>query len=161
MPRGRRMRVSVVLVGLLALLGTGKVAFAEVYKGTISAQELEQKVEQERSERVVLLNFWATWCAPCRRELPELAELRREFAAEDVLILSVSLDYNSKAVSRFVEQFGLNFPVYRDDGEVGQRFEVAAVPKMMLYDERGLFMEHAGYIPPDMIRRVLRKALAD
>lgn len=161
MLRGRRMRVSMVLIGLLALLGTGKAAFAETYKGTISADELEQKVEQESSERVVLLNFWATWCAPCRRELPELADLRREFASEDVLILSVSLDYNSKAVTRFVEKFGLNFPVYRDDGEVAQRFEVAAVPKMMLYDERGMFMEHAGYVPPKRIRQVVRKALGD
>ena len=158
----RRLRVlslSICLVGIVLLVGTVSTASTGQYKGAISADKLEQMIDEERSDKVVLLNFWATWCSPCRREMPELAQLRRDFSPEELVILSVSLDYNSKVIPHFVDQFGLNFPVYRDGGGVAQQFEVAAVPKVMLFTQNGLVMEHAGYVPPAMLRRVVEQAL--
>jgi len=80
--------------------------------------------------KVVLLHFWATFCAPCRHELPALERLWRRFQPSGLIILAVSADRgNRDYVSRFVREQGLSFPIVLDpDGEVRTTYEVFALP---------------------------------
>lgn len=72
------------------------------------------KLSQFRS-KVVLVNFWATWCAPCIRELPSLDRLAAMTRADDIVVLAISIDRNSAAVAPFIEAHGLaRLPVYLD-----------------------------------------------
>jgi len=66
--------------------------------------------------RVVLVNFWATWCAPCVQEMPSLERLHRTLGPEGLAVVGVNVDQDEKAVTDFVAQYGVSFPVLRDEG---------------------------------------------
>jgi len=89
--------------------------------------------------RVVLLNFWATWCAPCREELPALETLHRALAAEDFAVVAVSLDGSPpEIVADFVARTGVSFPVLHDrERELADRLGVRGYPTSLLLDREG------------------------
>jgi thiol-disulfide isomerase/thioredoxin len=91
------------------------------------------------SGQVVLLHFWATWCRPCRRELPTLAGLHETLAGEDVTVLGVNVDRNPDAdVTGFAERHAPGLPVLRDvDGEIARRYRVKVYPTTYVVDRRG------------------------
>jgi peroxiredoxin len=99
----------------------------------------------EQRGRVVLLNFWATWCPPCRAELPALQALHRSLAAEGLSVLAVSVDAGpGDAVARFAAGRGLDFPVLLDPGEeVARRYGVGAYPTSVVIDRRGRIVHRA------------------
>ena len=72
--------------------------------------------------RVVLLNFWATWCAPCREETPELVGLQNVYRKQGLQIIGVSLDDDPKAALAFYRQFKMNYPVVSGDARLGERY---------------------------------------
>jgi peroxiredoxin len=89
--------------------------------------------------RVVVLNFWATWCGPCREELPALEALHRELSAEGVAVVAISLDKGSEAsVARFVEERDLSFEILHDSaGETEESYGVRFYPTTVVIDGRG------------------------
>ncbi len=98
--------------------------------------------------KVVLLNIWATWCAPCRQEMPSMEVLQRKFEGRDFVILAVSQDEDGRsAVEPFVKEFGLTFPVMLDpQGEVGQKYGVTGYPETFLIDKSGTVqLRHIGF----------------
>ncbi|KYG89249.1 TlpA disulfide reductase family protein [Metasolibacillus sp. FSL H7-0170] len=92
----------------------------------------------------VILNFWATWCPPCKAEMPHLQNFHENNEDGDVTVLAVNLtasDSVSNAES-FVDGYGLTFPVLLDiDGEVGQLYEVITIPTTFFIDEDGNIIE--------------------
>ena len=89
--------------------------------------------------QVVLLNLWATWCGPCRIEMPALENLYRRFRSEGMTVLAVSLDEgNDQGVKDFVEEYKLSFPVLIDsDGEVERLYRSFTIPSTFVIDRRG------------------------
>jgi peroxiredoxin len=99
----------------------------------------------EQRGRVVLLNFWATWCEPCRAELPALQALQRDLATEGLAVVAVSIDAGpSEAVARFASGRGLAFAVLLDPREeVARRYGVGAYPTSIVIDRRGAIVYRA------------------
>lgn len=92
--------------------------------------------------RIVLLEFWATWCAPCLADFPHLERARAAFADQGLVILAVSLDRCSRRDLRsFGRRQGLNWPLLFDGlgagGGVARRFQVEYPPRSLLFDRRG------------------------
>ena len=89
--------------------------------------------------RVVVLNFWATWCPPCVEEMPSLERLHRALAGEGVVVLSVSVDEDGAALQRFVEKAGVTFPVLRDPGARGPAavWRTTGYPETFILDGSG------------------------
>ncbi|HSJ37891.1 MAG TPA: redoxin domain-containing protein [Planococcus sp. (in: firmicutes)] len=90
----------------------------------------------------VILNFWATWCPPCRAEMPDMQKYYEEQAqGENVEILAVNLttaDKGMDAINAFVEEFSLTFPVPMDiKGEIGDIYQAAAIPTTYMIDTEG------------------------
>ena len=90
--------------------------------------------------KVVLLNFWATWCGPCRVEMPAMEQLYRMFSRKDFEILAVSIDAQSVAVTRpFQQEYHLTFPILHDaDYRVGLMYGARSLPMTFLVDRQGV-----------------------
>ena len=89
--------------------------------------------------KVVLINFWATWCVPCRDEMPAMEVLYRAYQQDGFEILAISIDRDDEeGVRDFVEEFGFRFPVLLDpDLVVNDLYHVRVVPTSLLIDRRG------------------------
>jgi len=87
---------------------------------------------------VVVVNFWASWCRPCRRELPELNALHASLAGRGGRVLAVSIDEEARNVDRFVKANGLTLPVYHDgpDG-LAKALDLTHIPCTLVIDRRG------------------------
>ena len=92
--------------------------------------------------KLVLLNFWATWCAPCLHEMPSMERLYQTFKQTDFVLLAVSMDRQGEGVARpFVDNLKLTFPVLLDStSEVGRQYSVRGLPTTYLIDPDGLLI---------------------
>ncbi|MGH7265033.1 MAG: TlpA family protein disulfide reductase [Candidatus Rokuibacteriota bacterium] len=89
-------------------------------------------------EHVVLLNFWATWCPPCREEMPSMERLYRRYKDRRFTILALSVDRNVAAIPGFVERFSLTFPIGLDpESAVATVYRVRALPTTVVIDRVG------------------------
>ncbi len=87
--------------------------------------------------RVVLLNFWATWCPPCRKEMPDLEKLYQQFQKKGLVVLAVS-DEKRETVEKFLAERHYSFPILLDpDRKVNDTFNVEGIPKSFLFDRQG------------------------
>jgi thiol-disulfide isomerase/thioredoxin len=98
--------------------------------------------------KVVLLDFWATWCGPCREALPHMQKVAKKFQGQPLVILSVSLDKDEKAWKDFIAKNEMNWPQYRDgyfEGPIARKFSVNAIPHTFTIDTDGVMQEeHIG-----------------
>jgi peroxiredoxin len=93
--------------------------------------------------KVVLVNFWATWCPPCRKEMPDLETLSREFKKQGLVILAIS-DEESSKVKPFIAEHKFSYPILLDPGrKVNERFDVEGIPKSFLYNREGNLVAQA------------------
>ena len=91
--------------------------------------------------RVVLLNVWATWCHPCRAEIPELRSIRETYRARGFELIGVSVDAEGADddIRKFMTEFGMSYPIWRDpDERVSSQFLVVGVPATFLIDRNGV-----------------------
>ena len=112
-----------------------------------------QTLIRDTGNRVVVINFFASWCPPCREELPELIALRAEYPAEQVDVLGISLDSSSQALDTFAAKQGFNYPVYRDDGSIAQAMGLGSIPFNVVLSGTGSLV----YSGPGMINKELLK----
>src|SRR2546425_596903 len=89
--------------------------------------------------RVILLNVWATWCPPCRVEMPSLERLQRKLAGTDFRLVSVSIDKDdSTLVRRFAQELGLSFEILHDrPGAIQEAYQTTGVPESFVIDRDG------------------------
>jgi peroxiredoxin len=101
----------------------------------------------EQRGQVVMVNFWATWCGPCRQELPHLDRLYGKYRGAGFVLLGVNVDDQAAPGQQMAERMGLTFPVLHDaDKAVSRRFDVGAMPGTVLIDRDGTVRHlHRGY----------------
>ncbi len=89
--------------------------------------------------RVIILNFWASWCSPCREEMPGLEALWKKFRDKGLVVIGVSVDRgNINRVKEFIRDMGIDFPILRDsDGAVRNAYEVFALPMTYIIGRDG------------------------
>ncbi len=114
---------------------------------------------------VVMINFWATWCGPCRQEMPLLDELYVRYQRVGFNLLGVNIDDDTGRAMKMIDELGVTFPVLFDSRkEVSKLYDVAAMPVTLLVDREGRirYVHHgykAGYEDKylDQIRSLLRE----
>lgn len=114
---------------------------------------------------VVMVNFWATWCGPCRQEMPLLDQLYSRYERVGFRLLGVNIDDNQSKAMDMVSELGVSFPVLFDSRkEVSKLYEVEAMPVTVIIDREGTVrFVHQGYKPGyeeqylDQIRTLLRE----
>jgi peroxiredoxin len=102
---------------------------------------------QEQRGRVVLVNFWATWCGPCRQEIPHLNKLYEKYRASGFVLLGVNIDDDAKVASDLALKLGVKFPVLMDtDKTVSRLYDMSAMPATIVIDRDGRVRYiHRGY----------------
>jgi thiol-disulfide isomerase/thioredoxin len=113
--------------------------------------------------KVVYLDFWASWCGPCRQSLPLLNELRNEFKSKGFEVIAVNLDDDKANAKTFLKQFPVNYPVLLDpNGKVPQIYDVPGMPTSYLIDPKGKIIKvHVGFKKQDIhtIRKQVKSLL--
>jgi peroxiredoxin len=101
----------------------------------------------EQRGRVVMVNFWATWCGPCRVELPHLGRLHDKYRSAGFVLLGVNIDEDANAAKALASKLGLKFPVLFDSKkEVVAAYDLNAMPATVLIDRDGRVRHlHRGY----------------
>jgi peroxiredoxin len=150
-----KSRVVVGLVALAAVLLPGRIAPAEDPVAALSlirpkpvkdAPDFQARTTDDRplhlgdfKGKVVFLNFWATWCDPCREEMPSMERLHRIYKDRGLVVLAISLDsQGAGVVNPFVKKLGLTFPVALDPKmAVREKYGVWVVPSTFIIDRTG------------------------
>jgi len=109
--------------------------------------------------QVVLINFWATWCGPCRAEMPDIESVYNQYRDEGFVVLAVNDAEPEQIASAYVDELGLTFPVVMDPAREAQRlYQVRAFPTSFFIDEDGVIQEA---IFGSMTRPVIQDRVAD
>ena len=97
--------------------------------------------------QVVMLNFWASWCGPCRTEMPLMDQIYKKYSAAGFTILGVNVDTDSSDAQKFLSQVSVSFPIAFDrDNKVSQMYAVSAMPSTVFIDRQGNVRSiHRGY----------------
>ena len=110
--------------------------------------------------KVVILNFWATWCAPCKAELPSFIELQKKYENKGMTFIGLSADQEPKVVPPFIKAKGINYPVLIATPAVISAYEAQALPTTYLIDSKGNIIDkHVGAWPEDALEVSLKQAL--
>jgi thiol-disulfide isomerase/thioredoxin len=165
------LRRTLALAGLLAAACAGSRASlpispllgkpVEVAASTLEGVEVQVHAHDGK---VRVVDFWASWCDPCREQLPFLDRLARTYEADGLFVYAVSFDEDRAALERFLEETPVSFPVLWDKGgaALSERLEVTRLPTTLLMDRQGVVREvHLGFAPDeerkveDAVRRLL------
>jgi thiol-disulfide isomerase/thioredoxin len=130
-----------VLAGSLLLILAAN-SFAGVKAGEsfpdLSAFKLEGTLPETAKAKVVMVDFWASWCEPCKQSFPVMQDLHQRYAKEGLVIIAVNVDENRADMEKFLKKNGVTFAVLRDANQkLVERAGVATMPTSFLIDREG------------------------
>jgi thiol-disulfide isomerase/thioredoxin len=147
------MRCLAVL--LLALLSASAEAAVMDDVPVMPAARFERLLA-EASGKVVLINFFASWCPPCREELPGLMRLRTRYRPDQVVFVGLSVDQSMTDLKRFLAATPLNYPVYMADPRIAHAYGVRSIPHNTVYNKAGILVgNQPGLLEERDLRRIL------
>lgn len=107
--------------------------------------------------KVVLINFFATWCPPCRKEVPELIDLKKSYEGKDVVFIGLNVDETGEeTLVPFAEKVGFNYSVYLADPELSKEYQIDAIPNSFLFSKDGKLIQNLkGYVDPVSLKGMI------
>jgi peroxiredoxin len=164
------MTASMLGAGLATVLSLTASAGAIAPGAPAPAFQLRSSANTELSlndlkGQVVLINFWASWCGPCRQEMPVLEQLYRKYKSAGVTLLGVNVEPKTADAEGFLKSTPVSFPILFDpDSKVSRLYEVSGMPSTVILDRSGkIRFVHQGYKPGeeseylDQIRTLVRE----
>ena len=139
--------LGVLAWGVSADLATGTKAPA-VNLPTIDGKTYTFSPGAKGSPSVTVLDIWATWCPPCRAEIPQLIALQKKFKGKSVKFVGIAIDQNKSDVNNFAKQQRINYTIAWDKNadKVGESFQVKGIPATYIIDSKGIIrFAHSGF----------------
>ncbi|HVW69557.1 MAG TPA: TlpA disulfide reductase family protein [Steroidobacteraceae bacterium] len=144
------------IAGMLATLVLALPAVAAAPSGpapqfTLDARGGSQLSLAQYKGQVVMINFWASWCGPCRQEMPLLEDIYKKYSKLGFTLIGVNVEPDSKAADDWLKQTPVSFPILYDrNSKVSQLYDVSGMPSTVIIDRKGnLRYLHHGYKPGD------------
>jgi cytochrome c biogenesis protein CcmG, thiol:disulfide interchange protein DsbE len=111
--------------------------------------------------KVVLLNFWATWCEPCRKEIPRFIEFQNQYGPRGLQVLGISLDDDSKPVYKFRDEFKVDYPIAIGNAKLAESYGgVLGLPISFVIDPQGrIVAKHIGAVDLSKIEQEIQRLL--
>jgi cytochrome c biogenesis protein CcmG/thiol:disulfide interchange protein DsbE len=170
-PRSGSMSDRLLQVGILAMLALFCFAlYSSLHETvvnagdkapdfTVTADSGQTFTVHNFNGKLLLLNFWATWCAPCVEEVPSLNQLARQLGPQGLVVLGVSVDKDPNAYKNFLQHFPVSFQTARDpDEKVNLKYGTIQFPESYLIDRNGKvvekFISAQNWASPEMIQHV-------
>lgn len=124
---------------LIALFGFAAAVQAEKAPDfTLKSDSGDNVRLEEQRGKVVMINFWASWCAPCRKEMPLLEELHDRYEQAGFTLFGVNVEQNPEAAQKFLDDVGVTFPILFDPESTASRaYQVSAMPTTVMVDRDG------------------------
>jgi len=145
-----RLDLLALMAALCAFLGSNAAAGGLKTGDTfpdLAASGLEGDLPAELKGKTVLVDFWASWCGPCKQSFPVMEELQKRYRPRGLVIIAISVDQNKKDMAEFLKKNPVSFTVARDAAQkLVARVDVAAMPSSFLLDGQGkVRFVHAGF----------------
>lgn len=151
----KRLSLALLLVLLLPAL-----ASAASLK-TLDVKGLDEVVAANKG-KVIMLNFFATWCPPCRKEIPDLVKVHEKYADKGVVIIGLSVDEDKNAVPGFLQNLGVNYPAYMADSSVARAFGISSIPFNVFINKKGnVVLAGSGLVEHKDLVEIFDKLLED
>ncbi|MDD6088311.1 MAG: redoxin domain-containing protein [Desulfovibrionaceae bacterium] len=154
-----------VAVALFLLIMLGHAGATDAFgenadsQRALSYEEIESVVQSARG-RIVLINYFASWCPPCRMEIQDLIRIRREYSPEDLMIIGISLDEDANAMRSFVQKSAITYPVWLAESSVARKTGFVTIPYNRIYDASGTAVHAAsGVLDADGLRDFLDESI--
>ncbi len=151
--------VGVAIVVAIVVVFSRHEEYIAVKQGTpapeFSLPDLEGRIHKLSDYRgkVVFLNFWATWCDPCKDEMPSMEMLHRTLKDKPFVILAVSVDKKREDIEKFLREYNISFLILHDrKGSVKELYKTTGVPETFIIDQNGIIAEKV-WGPRDWTRR--------
>ena len=126
------------------------IAFITLFITSITSADTLKAFEKKLSQyqgKVVYLDFWASWCGPCRQSFPWMNQMQTQFADAGFTVLSVNLDAKPELAKKFLDTYPANFPIFYDHkGKVAKALKVKGMPSSYIIDRNGqIVSKHVGF----------------
>lgn len=126
-----------------------------------TSNDLLGEIAKSSNNQVVLVSFYASWCPPCRQEIKELIELRKQFSADQLRIIGINLDDEKNAMLDFNKNAGINYETYHDfQGNISNFFNIQSIPFNIIYSKTGkAIYADAGAVPLKRLTELIEYGL--
>lgn len=113
---------------------------------------------QAAKGKTVLINFFASWCPPCREEIPDLIKIRKDVGSDKLVMIGISVDDNPGDLKKMADKFPFNYPVFLAGPGVAQAFQVQSIPLNIVYGPDGsVVFAESGMIDYDTVKHILKQ----
>ena len=157
----KRLAVS-LLVSLLCLCASVGISYAKSLE-TVHVEDLKAILDKNAG-KVVMLNFFATWCPPCRQEIPELVKASNLYKGKKVVFIGLSVDEpkNRSTVEQFLSKMKVTYPVYMAGRDLVVQFNIGSIPHNVFFDRAGrVIISQPGECDVEDIKLVVEELLHD
>ncbi len=137
---------SIVRLVLITVMTFTPASFATQKKAPDFVIKDQQRLS-DLTGKVVYVDFWASWCGPCRKSFPWMNKINKQYNNDDFVVISVNLDQDIKAAKKFLVKYPAKFSVtYNPDGDIAEDYKVRGMPSSYLIDRNGnIAATHVGF----------------
>jgi thiol-disulfide isomerase/thioredoxin len=146
----RQVLLATLYIGLAFLFSSSIATAAEAPSVTLNTPSGKINLESLRG-KVIYLDFWASWCVPCRKSFPWMNDMHKRYGDKGLVVLAVNLDKDKASVTRFLEKYPADFIIaYDPEGHSAEKYNVKAMPSSWIIDQNGnVVKSHRGFREKD------------